>query len=35
MSWVLREDAESGAPPLRGIDLESGRVVVRSDSPQS
>ncbi|MGW1323868.1 DUF6191 domain-containing protein [Streptomyces antibioticus] len=30
---VLREDAGSGAPPLRRVDLESGRVVVRSETP--
>ncbi|MGW3956785.1 DUF6191 domain-containing protein [Streptomyces sp. NPDC004752] len=30
---VLREDAESGAPLDRRIDLESGRVVIHPGSP--
>ncbi|MEU6609499.1 DUF6191 domain-containing protein [Streptomyces shenzhenensis] len=32
---VLREDAESGSPLDRRIDLESGRVVIHPESPSS
>lgn len=32
---VLRDDAESGAPLDRRIDLESGRAVVRRKAPSS
>lgn len=28
-SLVLREDEESGAPPSRAVDLDSGRIVMR------